>query len=87
MVHSSFSKVGWYVTTKGKRFEFRQLLHEELLLQLKLLFKISVARDHLLFMTEIPCTHDSIQKRVRGERLPAEQPATTRFCKHGTIYM
>ena len=42
-------------------------------IQLKLLFTISVVRDHLLFMTEIPCTDHSVQKSLCGERLPAER--------------
>ena len=40
--------------------------------QLKLLFTISVVRDHLLFMTKLSCTDDSVQKSLCGEGLPAE---------------
>ena len=38
-------------------------------LRLKLLFTISVVRDRLHFMTEIPCTDHSLQKSLCGERL------------------
>ena len=40
--------------------------------QLKLLFTISVVRNRLLFMTEIPCRNHSVQKSLCGERLPAD---------------
>ena len=41
-------------------------------LQLKLLFMISVVRDRLLFMTEIPYMDDTVQKSLCGEQLLAE---------------
>ena len=40
--------------------------------QQKLLFKIYVVKDnHLVFMTEIPCMNDFVQKSPCFERLPA----------------
>ena len=38
----------------------------------KTAFTISVVRDRLFFMTEIPCMDDSVQKSLCGERLPAK---------------
>ena len=78
---------GWMVSAKNgaKNFNNPFLLarhcthrlldgHDALMyIQLKLLFTISVVSDHLLFMTEIPCTDHSVQKSLCGERLPTER--------------
>ena len=42
-----------------------------IVVQYKLLFTISVFKDHLVFMTEIPCTDDFVQKvSVVSDYLP-----------------
>ena len=38
----------------------------------KLLFTITVVKDHLVFMTEIPCANDFVQKSLCGKQLPAK---------------
>ena len=40
---------------------------------IKTAFYDPVVRDHLLFMSEIPCTDHSLHKSLCGERLPAER--------------
>ena len=43
MVQSSFGKLGWHVTTRGTQFQFRLLLHKELLTIYVLLASLSLS--------------------------------------------
>ena len=65
--------------------------HHVFALWWKLLFTISVFKDHLIFMTEIPCKDDFVQKSLCVEWLPAEEkrtwPATPNHCTHRTIHL